>query len=75
MKRLLAVLLILILVVIGIGYYRDWFSVRSGTDDKSVHIEVTVDKEKVREDEERAHQKLKQVEGEMSDKLKKQVGK
>jgi cell division protein FtsX len=55
MKRLLAVVVVLALLVIGVGFYRGWFAV-SQTDPETggnkVNVNLTVDKDKMQEDAE-----------------------
>jgi hypothetical protein len=81
MRRLLAPLVLLIIGVAILGYYRDWFTFKTGSDDKKIDINVTVDKDKVKEDEVRAKEKLKELGGQikeetekLSDKVKKGAG-
>lgn len=53
MKKLFAVLTVLVLVVIGIGFYRGWFALSSSEAEKGntkVNVNLTVDREKMRED-------------------------
>jgi uncharacterized lipoprotein YehR (DUF1307 family) len=61
MKRLLALCVVLVIAVIILGYFRDWFSFTSTSDDRKVKINVTVDKDKVKEDEERAKEKIQNL--------------
>jgi hypothetical protein len=52
--RFFAVLFVLLLIVAGVGYYRGWFHVASETVDDKVHVDLTVEKEKIRQDEKKA---------------------
>jgi hypothetical protein len=50
MLRFLGVLVVLVALVAGIGYYQGWWSF-STTDTKgNLHIDVNVDKEKIEKD-------------------------
>ena len=54
MRRLFVVLALLAAGVVGLGFYRGWWAVGSaGTDDKA-GVTVTVDKDKLRTDKDRA---------------------
>jgi hypothetical protein len=71
MRRLLVVLVLVIAVVVGVGYYRDWFhfSTRgAGTDQPG--IEFNINKDKVKSDAEQAKEKA----GEAGDKAKEKTG-
>ena len=48
MKALLVVLVLLVAVVVGLGFYQGWFH-------------FTVDQEKIQQDEERAKEKVKEL--------------
>jgi uncharacterized lipoprotein YehR (DUF1307 family) len=61
MTRLLVLCLLLVIAIAVVGYYRDWFTVAGTNDDQKVNIQVTVDKDKVREDEQRAKEKLQKL--------------
>lgn len=64
MKRLLLVLVLLVAVVCGVGYSRGWFTVStSDNKDKTIPVEVKVDREKLKEDAEKAKAKVNDVAG------------
>ncbi|MEX2025776.1 MAG: hypothetical protein WEH44_00725 [Pirellulaceae bacterium] len=53
MKRLIAVLVVLVLLFVGVGFYRGWFTVsKSEPDagDNKVNVNLTVDGDKMQED-------------------------
>jgi cell division protein FtsX len=53
MKTLLAVLMVVVLLVIGVGFYRGWFALSSGdTGNNKVNINFTMDGDKAQEDAE-----------------------
>jgi hypothetical protein len=68
MRGLFVVLVLIVVGVIAVGYYRDWFKVGAASDSKTVNVKVTVDKEKLKEDEEKAKLKLKEVGGRIKEK-------
>ena len=54
-KNLFAVLIVLVLVVIGVGFYRGWFALSSSSADQGsnkVNVNLTVDRDKMQEDAE-----------------------
>ena len=61
MRRLLFVLVVLVAGLAALGYYRGWFTVSDSA--------VTVDKEKVQEDEAKAKAKLQEDEAKAKAKL------
>lgn len=53
MKNLIVVVLVLLLCVVGFGFYRGWFSVSSpktGVGTNQVNISLTVDPDKMKAD-------------------------
>jgi predicted negative regulator of RcsB-dependent stress response len=58
MLRFLGLLVVLAVVVIGVGFYLGWFHVTSEQTGERTHTTLTVDQDKIREDEERAKSKL-----------------
>ena len=55
MKRLYAVVIVLALIVVGVGFYRGWFALSSSTADQGnnkVNVNLTVDPDKMKEDAE-----------------------
>ncbi|HUE73374.1 MAG TPA: hypothetical protein VMP01_21025 [Pirellulaceae bacterium] len=53
MKRLIAVLLVLAILFVGVGFYRGWFTVsKSDPDagDNKVNVNLSVDGDKMQED-------------------------
>lgn len=61
MKRFLAVLLILVAAVVGLGFYLGWFRLSTGSEDQKKNITLTVDQDKIREDEEKAKKKVQEA--------------
>jgi hypothetical protein len=49
-KGLFIALLLVAAVVIGLGFYRGWWSIASDKSGTKVHLNVTVDKDKVEAD-------------------------
>ena len=69
MRLLLRWLLVLVVCLIGIGFYRGWFSFSShGTEESDkVNVSVSVDKKKMKSDvvkvENKVKQEVKELEG------------
>jgi hypothetical protein len=60
--RNLCTLLVLLVIGIGVlGYYRDWFQLSSDSTDKDATFHLTVDKEKLKEDREKAKEQLQEA--------------
>ena len=66
MKRLLAVVVVLALLVIGLGFYRGWFALSSSDPDNGsnkVNVNLTVDQDKMQEDAEAVQNKARDATG------------
>jgi hypothetical protein len=68
MKGLLTVLVLLALVICGVGFYRGWFEFSTGKSEDKTTISVTVDKNKIKEDEEKAKDKMQDLGRQVKDK-------
>lgn len=64
MRNLLALLAVVVLAFVGVGYYRDWYKVSAQGDD----VHITINREKVTTDvrasEEKVHKALQNTEAE-----------
>jgi hypothetical protein len=68
MKGLLTVLVLLAIVICGVGFYRGWFEFSTGKSEDKTTISVTVDKNKIKEDEEKAKDKMQDLGRQVKDK-------
>jgi hypothetical protein len=59
MRKLLLTLLVVAAIVIGLGFYRNWFSWASKGGDDQNHNPVTIDKEKIQSDVQKGKEKVK----------------
>jgi hypothetical protein len=75
MNRLAAVLIVLVVGVIALGYYRNWFTVSSASDHNAVDVHISVDKDKMKADEEKAKEKLNEVRGQIKEKAEEATSK
>ena len=61
MARMLLALVLIVAVVAGLGFYMGWFHFSSGGDHNNAHITVSVDKDQIQEDEDKAVDKVKDL--------------
>ena len=70
MNRLFAFLIVLVICVAGIGFYRSWFTVSRQSPDGESHkvdINVTVDPDKVKADAETVKDKAAELTGQATE--------
>ena len=77
MRTLAVVFVLLLVVVAGLGFYRGWFRLSTDNTDHKPSATITVDKDKIQQDEQRAKEKVqsfgheaKEKTGERADKVK-----
>jgi hypothetical protein len=61
MSRLCAVFLLLAAGIAGLGFYLGWFSVSTARTKDTVNVTVTMDQDKIREDKEKAKEKVQEI--------------
>jgi hypothetical protein len=61
MRRLLLVLVVLVAVALGVGYYRGWFQVSRGGGEEKASPSITVDREKIKADTDKAKAKAQEA--------------
>jgi hypothetical protein len=61
MKRFLIVLLLLVAGVVGLGFYLGWFHLSTSSTAQKTNITITIDQDKIREDEEKTKEKVQQA--------------
>jgi Na+/H+ antiporter NhaB len=62
MNRLLGLIVIVVIVIVAVGFYRGWFQFSTDTQDHKTGVTVTMDKKKVEEDKEKAIESIKGLE-------------
>jgi hypothetical protein len=70
MKTVIAVVLVLVLCVVGLGFYRGWFTLSShssGTESNKVDINLSMDGDKVKEDAETVKEKTAELTGNVTE--------
>jgi hypothetical protein len=58
MKRLFVLLLMTVACIVGLGFYLGWFRLSTDRTDQKTNITISVDPDKIREDEEKAKEKV-----------------
>lgn len=61
MRRLLVVLAVLLAGIIGLGFYQGWFRVSTASTDDKVDTTITIDKDKIQADEQKAKEKMHNI--------------
>ena len=61
MRKLLGSVLIVVVIIAALGFYRGWFSVSTDDQPGQTNVELTIDKEKIKQDTEEASQKAKEL--------------
>lgn len=61
MKTLLGVAALLLVGIVGLGFYLGWFGLSTGGSDEKPTATVTVDTDKIHADEEMAREKLQDL--------------
>jgi len=70
MRNFLGFLVIAAIVVLGVGYYLDWFKFSSGSSGNNSTYQMQVDKSKMESDTGKAKQKFQETATEIKEKLK-----
>ncbi len=69
MSKLLAVVLLLILAVVAVGFWRGWFDFDSKKEDGKLHADFSLNKEKFKQDKENLKMKVAEKSKALKDKL------
>ena len=70
MKRLVSVLIVLAIVVVGVGFYRGWFTLSSpspAAGSNKVNVNLEADPDKMKEDVEKVKEKTTNLTGKVTD--------
>lgn len=74
MKNLCTLVVLLVVGIAVLGYYRDWFQFSSESTDKDATFHLTVDKERLKEDREKARDQLQETGRVLKEKAKEVTG-
>jgi hypothetical protein len=69
MKKLLAMIVVLVIAVVAVAFWRGWFTFETAKDDGKVHVDLTVDKEKFKQDKEKLKERATEKSKAMKEKL------
>ena len=69
MKKLLALIVVLVIAGVAVAFWRGWFTFETSKDDGKVHVDLTVDKEKFKEDKAKLKEKAAEKSKAMKEKL------
>jgi uncharacterized lipoprotein YehR (DUF1307 family) len=69
MKRILVLLLVLVVGVAALGYYRGWFEFSTEHTGQKSNVTFTIDEDKIRKDSEKAKEKVKEAEEAVKEKI------
>jgi uncharacterized protein (UPF0333 family) len=61
MTRIFITLVLIVAVVAGLGFYMGWFHFSSGSDGNSSHVTVSMDKDQIQEDKDKAVDKVQDL--------------
>ncbi len=61
MARFITALLVIAFVIGGVGWYRGWFQFGTSQEGDKTNINISVDKEKIREDEKGVQERLRNI--------------
>ena len=75
MKALMFVVVLLLVVIAGVGFYRGWFRLSMENSDHQPSATITVDKDKIHEDEQKSKDKVKAYGQEAKEKIGDRAGK
>ena len=69
MVRMFFVLVLVVAVIAVLGYYMGWFHFSSGNDDNNAHITVSMDKDQIQKDKDKAVDKVQDLGHKAADKI------
>jgi DNA/RNA endonuclease YhcR with UshA esterase domain len=74
-KNLVVVVVLLLVGIAGVGFYRGWFQLSTNNTDSQPSATITVDKGKIHEDEQKAKNTLQGLENGTKEKVGDRTGK
>ncbi len=63
MRKFLGTLVIVLLIVALVGFARGWFRLSTEDQPAETHVELHIDKDKIREDTQKAAEKAREISG------------
>jgi hypothetical protein len=62
MRNLMAVVVLLLACIVGLGFYQGWFHFSTSSTEHTSNATISVDQDKIRADEARAKEKVQDIE-------------
>ena len=75
MKTLFAMAVALVIAIVVVGFYRGWFQLSTDTADETTSATITVDKDKIHEDEQKTKENLQHFGQAATEKVGSRTGK
>ena len=75
MRTLMFVVVLFLVGIVGVGFYRGWFQLSTDTATQRPSATITVDKDKIRADEQKAKDKVQDLGQEAKEKIGVRTGK
>ena len=75
MRTLVFVVVVLLAGIAGVGFYRGWFGISTNSTDQKPSATITVDKDKIHADEQKAKDKVQSFGQEAKEKIGNRTGK
>jgi hypothetical protein len=70
MNRFLVALVLLVIAVVGLGFYMGWFSFSTDSTNDKTNLKITIDEDKFRKDKDKAIQKVQEAGESVKEKTK-----
>ena len=67
MRKFLGTLVVVVLIVAGVGFYRGWFGVSTYDQPGETNVELKIDKERIQQDAKAASKKARELAGRGND--------
>jgi len=72
-KRFLVFVVVVVVCVAGLGFYRGWFSLSTDQSDNKSDVTISVDRDKVRGDEDKVKESVHELGKKTSEKVSKET--
>ena len=70
MRKLIGTITVIAAIVVGAGLYLGWFSVSSDEQPGETNVKLSIDKDKIKEDTQKAGEKAKELGEKLEEKLR-----
>ncbi len=69
MRKLLGTLVIVVLLISAVGFYRGWFSVSKDDQPGETNVQIKIDKDKIKQDTQEATRKARELGSDAKDRI------